>query len=89
MVAGLWLESTSRQPLADALGGVGGVMVVRRVGPGNSCGVEHGQWREEQRGLHGMSNHFTFQIFTSSIHTVFGIRKLNQRFIGWAKPSER
>ena len=31
----------------------------------------------------------TFQIFTSSIHTVLGIKKLNQRFIGCAKPSER
>ena len=30
-----------------------------------------------------------FQIFTSSIHTVLGVRKLNHRFIGCAKPSAR
>ena len=37
----------TRQPLADALGAVVGVVVVRRVGPGNSCGMKRDQWREE------------------------------------------
>ena len=31
-------------------------------------------------------DHRTFQIFTSSIQTVLFTRKLNQRFIGCAKP---
>jgi len=58
-------------------------------------GVQSRQQREQQGGeeceggFHVSRNHFTFQTFTSSIHTVLGVRKLNQRFIGWAKPSER
>lgn len=37
------------QPLADALGVVVGVVVVRRSGHGNLCGMECGQ-RSEQHG---------------------------------------
>ena len=40
------LLQTPRQPLADTLGVVVGVVVVRRYGYGNSCGVQNGQRRK-------------------------------------------
>ena len=65
MVAGLWLELTSRQPLADALGIVVGVVVVRRGGHGGSCSVKRGQ-RREQDGAQEASKALMADCFRSA-----------------------